>query len=170
MSNLYETTRFGILEPNPEDYLTLPQGLLDHPELTEFMTLKDDLGDPFFWVQSLQQMDFAFIVIGSADLSALGLAQKLNWEEIFHHFRGGQWPFKWVGSAFALVSMYDNILECTVDLSHPIIVDDDQQLGIQIHISGAREALSLFPRSNDPEYGRDPDAPMPYEGDDNGCD
>lgn len=157
MSNLYETTRFGILEPNPEDYLTLPRGLLDHPELTEFMTLKDDLGDPFFWVQSLQQMDFAFVVIGSADLSALGLAQKLNWEEIFHHYRGGQWPFNSVGSAFALVSMYDNILSCTVDLSHPIICDvDNQQLAIQIHIIEAREALSLFPRSNDTDYSEDP--------------
>ncbi len=161
---LYETTKFGILEPEPEDLLTLPWGLLDHPELTEFARLEDEIGHPFFWLQSLQQKDFALTMIDSPDLSTMELIESFNWKKVFEQYRVGKWPFHSVGSALTLVRIPNSVLDSTVDLSCPIITDgDDQQLAVQIHIEGARSALRVFPADGDPEYAsRDP---TPYEGD-----
>lgn len=57
------TSRFGEIDVNENDLLTLPEGLIGFPELTKFILLDHDTDSPFKWLQSTVDTTIAFIVI-----------------------------------------------------------------------------------------------------------
>jgi len=60
MSNL--NTRFGTLEFNEDDIVTLAEGLVGFPNLTRFLVLEHKPGSPFRWLQSVDEVATAFLV------------------------------------------------------------------------------------------------------------
>lgn len=58
-----QTARFGEIEVNESDTITLRDGLVGFPELTRYVLLDHDTDSPFKWLQSLDDGSMAFVVI-----------------------------------------------------------------------------------------------------------
>ena len=58
-----QTSRFGEIDVNENNVLTLTEGLIGFPELTQFLLLDHDTESPFKWLQSVNDGAMAFIVI-----------------------------------------------------------------------------------------------------------
>lgn len=59
-----KTTRFGDIEVDEKDVLTLPAGIIGFPELNRYILIDHDKKDsPFKWLQSLDDGAIAFVVI-----------------------------------------------------------------------------------------------------------
>lgn len=55
-------TRFGTVEFDGADVLTLEGGLVGLPDLSRFVILETKPGSPFSWLQSLDEPSMAFLV------------------------------------------------------------------------------------------------------------
>ena len=59
-----KTSRFGEIEVDEKDVLTLPSGLIGFPELKSYVLLDHDKEEsPFKWLQSLDDGAIAFVLI-----------------------------------------------------------------------------------------------------------
>jgi flagellar assembly factor FliW len=57
-----QTSRFGGIEVEETRVIHFPEGLLGFPEHKEFALLEDKPGSPFFWLQSMDSPDLAFVL------------------------------------------------------------------------------------------------------------
>jgi flagellar assembly factor FliW len=57
-----ETTRFGRIEIDSERIITLPKGLLGFPQHQRFALIQTGEENYFFWLQSLESPNLAFVV------------------------------------------------------------------------------------------------------------
>jgi len=58
-----ETTRFGTIEIDEEKVLNFVKGILGFPNDLRYALLPHKENSPFFWLQSLDSPDLAFVVI-----------------------------------------------------------------------------------------------------------
>lgn len=58
-----QTSRFGEIEVNESDVISLPEGLIGFPELTRYVLLDHDTDSPFKWLQSIDDGAMAFVVM-----------------------------------------------------------------------------------------------------------
>ncbi len=58
-----KTTRFGDIEIDDKDAITLPAGIIGFPELKQYVLLDHDQESPFKWLQSLEDGAIAFVLI-----------------------------------------------------------------------------------------------------------
>jgi flagellar assembly factor FliW len=58
-----QTSRFGELEIDASDIITLPEGLIGFHELVKYVLLDHNADSPFKWLQSLDDGNMAFVVI-----------------------------------------------------------------------------------------------------------
>ncbi len=56
------TSRFGVIEVADDRVITFPKGLLGFPEATRYCLLEPGEDACFFWLQSLDRPDLAFVV------------------------------------------------------------------------------------------------------------
>lgn len=59
----FKTTRFGEIELQEEELITLPKGLIGFPELKKFVLLDHDKESPFKWLQSTDDGAIAFVLL-----------------------------------------------------------------------------------------------------------
>ena len=57
-----ESTRFGVLTVDEERVMTFPRGLLGFPEHQRFALVQTGQGNYFFWLQSVDDSNLAFVV------------------------------------------------------------------------------------------------------------
>lgn len=57
-----ESTRFGRLTVDDERIITVPKGLLGFPNHTRFALIQTGAENYFFWLQSLDEPNLAFVV------------------------------------------------------------------------------------------------------------
>lgn len=55
-------TRFGEIEYDPENILHFPEGLVGLPALRNFVVMPNHKEGPLFWIQSIDDPDFAFVL------------------------------------------------------------------------------------------------------------
>lgn len=58
-----KTTRFGEVDIDDKDVITLPAGIIGFPELKQYVLLDHDTDSPFKWLQSLEDGAIAFVMI-----------------------------------------------------------------------------------------------------------
>lgn len=121
------TTRFGTIEIADEQLVTLVDGMLGFTEATRFALIDDEVGEPFQWMQSLDEPSLAFVVI---DPSLL-LAE--------YHFSVKKEQIRALKTAdveelqvFTIVTMAGDILDVTVNLQGPIVMNKNTRIGLQI--------------------------------------
>ncbi|RMH12918.1 MAG: flagellar assembly protein FliW [Planctomycetota bacterium] len=56
------TSRFGVIEVAEDRVITFPKGLLGFPDCTRYCLLEPGEDACFFWLQSLDRKDLAFVV------------------------------------------------------------------------------------------------------------
>ena len=55
-------TRFGIIEYDASNLLHFPAGMIGLPNLRNFIVLPPKKDGPLFWIQNVDEPDFAFIL------------------------------------------------------------------------------------------------------------
>ena len=60
------TTRFGTIDVDEDQVLTLTEGMLGFSDCGRFVMMDDEIGDPFMWMQSTDIPSLAFVVIDPA--------------------------------------------------------------------------------------------------------
>jgi flagellar assembly factor FliW len=58
-----QTSRFGEIDVDEGDIISLPEGLIGFPELVRYVLLDHDSDSPFKWLQSVDEGSMAFVVI-----------------------------------------------------------------------------------------------------------
>lgn len=59
---IIHTTRFGQVEVDDQRIITFPKGLLGFPRYTRYVLIEPGEDSYFFWLQSIETPDLAFVV------------------------------------------------------------------------------------------------------------
>lgn len=126
-----ETTRFGTVEIADDRVITFPSGLLGFSSYTSFVLLQPDEQGVFFWLQSTEAPDLAFVVtdpslwvpdfqanIRKDQMEELGMA-KLEDAQVL-----------------VIVNKRDDLL--TANLQGPLVVNVDGRSGMQLVLADKR--------------------------------
>ena len=122
-----KTTRFGTIDVQEEQVLTLSEGMLGFSECSRYVLMDDEIGEPFMWMQSLDIPSLAFVVIDPAVIlpsfhfsvkkDQIKALETSNVDDLQVH---------------VIVTMAANILDVTVNLQGPIVINKEKRVGQQI--------------------------------------
>lgn len=128
---MVNTTRFGEVELDEQRVITFPKGLLGFPRFTQFALLMPEQDSFFYWMQSTQTPDLAFVVtnptlfvptyripIKSDQIQALGIESPTDAE------------------VFIVVNKRGNLL--TGNLQGPLVIHISKRIGEQLVLSDRR--------------------------------
>jgi len=122
-----KTTRFGTIDVNEDQVLTLTEGMLGFSDCGRFVMMDDEIGDPFMWMQSTEIPSLAFVVIDPAVILPS------------YHFSVKKEQIKGLDTAdindlqvYVIVTMASNILDVTVNLQGPLVMSKKKRIGTQI--------------------------------------
>ena len=126
-----ETSRFGSVDVDAERVLTFPKGILGFPRYTQYVLLEADDDSSFWWLQSVESADLAFVVtdptlfvptyrvpVRGEQLEEMGLAS-LDEAQVF-----------------VIVNKRDQTL--TGNLQGPLVVHVAERRGVQLVLSDRR--------------------------------
>jgi flagellar assembly factor FliW len=114
-----KTLRFGEIEVNEEEIITLPGGLIGFPEYTRYVLLDHDKDGVFKWMQSLDEGAIAFTVIDPLQVNPT--------------YTAGQ---DHDCALIAIVTMPTNPDNATVNLKAPLVINIATRTGKQVIIPG----------------------------------
>ena len=122
-----KTTRFGKIDVKEEQVITLAEGMLGFSECSRYTLMDDEIGEPFMWMQSLDIPSLAFVVIDPAIILPS------------YHFSVKKDQIKNLGTdnvddlqVYVIVTMAANILDVTVNLQGPLVVNKNKRVGLQV--------------------------------------
>ena len=125
-----KTTRFGDVAIDETRTLHFPEGLLGFPEQKDYVLLEHKSDSPFFWLQSVDRPDLAFILTNPFLLDKDYLKNLSPNEEILFQCREGDSV-----SVFVLVTIPPGkVEEMTVNLLGPVVVEAEARVGRQVVI------------------------------------
>lgn len=125
------TKPFGAIDVDERQRLHFPYGLLGFEGMKEWVLL-DAARPPFYWLQSTEAPELAFVLIDPRVFRP-GYAPEVDAEELREI--GVESPADALD--FAIVSIPDNPAEMTANLQGPLIINRHSRLG--------RQAVSLNP-------------------------
>ncbi|MGF7429824.1 flagellar assembly protein FliW [Thermoanaerobacterium thermosaccharolyticum] len=124
-----ETKNFGLVSYNEEDVLHFDDGIPGFEGLRSFILLSVDEYTPFKWLQSLDDTDIAFVII-DPKVVVKDYKVEINEETVklldikdLNHIL-----------VFAIVVIPDEIEKMTANLKAPIIINAENNKGMQILI------------------------------------
>ena len=120
------TQRFGMLEYEEEKVITFPEGILGFPDAKKFIILHDEIGHPFQWMQSVDSPETVFVVINPREVLP-SYTPRFSVREL-KPIRGIIYESM---EAWVLVTMAPDIVEVTVNLLGPLLVNPLKRLGMQ---------------------------------------
>lgn len=123
-----QTTRFGKIEIEEDKIIHFPQGLLGFPMQKHYILFEHKPHSPFFWLQSVDRPDLAFVLTNPFLVEKDYLKDVMEAEEsLFQAVSGGQ------VSIFVLVTIPPGkVKDMTVNLIGPLVIEVDNRLGRQI--------------------------------------
>lgn len=126
-----ETTRFGQVEIDDDRIITFPNGLLGFSSFTRYTLLQPDDEGVFFWLQSLDAPDLAFVVsdpsLWVGDYEATIRREQMEELELTR-FEDAQ--------VFVIINKYDRTL--TANLQGPLVVNCQNRQGMQLVLADKR--------------------------------
>ena len=130
---LINTSRFGEIEIEENQIITLPSGLIGFSEDRRFVIREDEAASPFRWLQAVEIEVLAFVMIEphvtisnyELELTKDNL-KKLEAESINDL------------SVFVLVTMAKKMEEVTVNLQGPLLFNLEKRLGLQFIIQDGK--------------------------------
>ena len=126
-----QTTRFGTVEVGNDRLLDFPAGLLGFSSYTRFALLQPDEDGIFYWLQSVDSPELAFVVTDPARWCD-------EYEATIRREHMDVLDLDAVGDArvFVIVNKYDETL--TANLQGPLVVNLRNRRGMQIVLSDQR--------------------------------
>ncbi len=136
-----QTTRFGKIEVDEQRMILFPDGLLGFAKQKEFILLEDKKGSAFFWLQSVDVPDLAFVLTNPLSFKP-DYIEALSAEEQTHFKSEHE---KMV--LFGLVTVPQGHPEgATINLLGPLVIDSARRIGKQVILanSGYTHRYPLF--------------------------
>ena len=126
-----QTTRFGTVEVGDDRLIDFPTGLLGFSSFTRFALLQPDDDGVFYWLQSVDSPDLAFVVTDPSRWCE-------DYEASVRREHMDLLDLEQVEDArvFVIVNKYDDSL--TANLQGPLVVNLRNRRGIQIVLSDQR--------------------------------
>lgn len=128
-----QTTRFGTIDVSDDEVITLPDGMLGFSECDRFTLILDELGEPFQWMQSLAEPGLAFVVIEPSRVLSK------------YHFSVKKEQIKALKTddvddllVYVIVTMSGSVLDVTVNLQGPIVINKHNRVGQQIVLNNPK--------------------------------
>jgi len=128
-----DTKVYGSLEVDEKQRVLIPQGLFGFEDYKEFVLLDDVEQGPFFWLQSLDDKEIAFILIDpflfrkdyeanvtNDDLAEIGIKSHEN------------------ALIFTIVTIPQDGSSMTANLQGPIIINKENMTGMQAILSDSK--------------------------------
>ena len=128
---IVQTTRFGMVEVDGERIIRFPSGLLGFSSFTSFVLLQPDEQGVFFWLQSTQNPDLAFVV-----------TDPTLWIPDFHaNIRREQMEELGLenlsdAQVFVIVNKRDQAL--TANMQGPLVINTISRSGVQLVLAEKR--------------------------------
>jgi len=122
----FETTRFGEIEVDDARVFELAEGLIGFPELKRIVILDHAPNSPFRWLQSVDQPEFAFVVI-----DPLALVPDYPLDEVRDALTTPDRRPTDIGIA-AITTVPPAPAPVTVNLLAPVAFDAERRVGKQI--------------------------------------
>jgi flagellar assembly factor FliW len=129
---IVNTKAFGQIEVDERHKINFPQGLFGFEDFKEYI-LMDAEHEPFFWLQSLDDQDIAFIIINpflfrpdyevninNEDLSEIDIASPEN------------------ALIFAIITIPQDGTSMTANLQGPLVINKEKMIGMQAVLADAR--------------------------------
>jgi flagellar assembly factor FliW len=126
---LLNTKNFGQVEISEEDILTFDYGIPGFEDMTEFVILgkTDEDDSPFFWLQSTQNGNLAFVIMNPRDLVP-------DYEIEIDMFTAGILQITDAENAliYAIVTVPEDITKISINLKAPVIINAKNNKGCQV--------------------------------------
>ncbi len=124
-----DTTRFGTIDVEPDKIITFPQGILGFPESKRFILFPHGSESLFWWLQSLDDGDLAFVTISPSAVCVEDYSFKIS-DDV-------QEMLKIEGPEQVEVLLLVTISgkpqqSVTVNLLGPIVINVETRLGAQL--------------------------------------
>jgi flagellar assembly factor FliW len=125
------TTRFGTVDIDERRIITFPTGLLGFSSFRRFALLQPDDEGVFFWLQSLDAPDLAFVVTDPA-MWVEGYEATIRREQM------DEMQLESIEQAqvFVIVNKYDNML--TANLQGPLVINLQNHRAMQLVLADKR--------------------------------
>jgi flagellar assembly factor FliW len=125
-----DTKAYGILEIDDKQKVKIPQGLFGFEDYVEYVLLEDSEQGPFFWLQSADVKEIAFILINpffirkdyeanitNEELAEIGIKSPEN------------------ALVFVIVTVPQDGSPMTANLQGPLIINKENMTGMQAILS-----------------------------------
>lgn len=128
---ILNTKNFGEIEVREEDVLEFEYGIPGFENMTQFVILgkTDDENSPFFWLQSVQNSNLAFVIMNPRDLVP-------DYEVEIDMFTANLLKFQDENDAliYAIVTVPEDISKISINLKAPIVINAKNNKGCQVVI------------------------------------
>ncbi len=121
------TKAFGEIEISEKQKITFKTGLYGFEDILEFAMLDTEQGSPFFWLQSLEYKEIAFIIIDPLMVDQEYVLD-VNPEDI------KELEVKNDGDTlvFVIVTVFDKPEDITVNLLGPLLINKNTHIAKQV--------------------------------------
>lgn len=126
-----QTTRFGTVEVDDSRIITFPAGLLGFSSFKKFALLQPDDDGVFFWLQSVESPELAFVV-SDPSLWVEGYEATIRREQM----QELQLANADDAQVFVIVNKYDRSL--TANLQGPLVINLRNQQALQLVLAEKR--------------------------------
>ena len=127
-----DTKAFGLIEAEEKQKVKIPQGLFGFEDYTDFILI-DAEHEPFFWLQSINEKDIAFILI-SPFFFRKDYEVNITNEELVEI--GITSPEK--ALIFVIVTIPQDGNPMTANLQGPLIINKETMTGMQAVLSDSK--------------------------------
>ena len=125
-----ETAQFGEVEIEEEKIITMPLGLVGFPENKRFVIFQHKENSPFFWYQSLDDPELAFVIINPLLFKP---DYQVNSEAVLGEM---EWPADSKFDLFVIVTIPKGRPQgMTANLIGPILVNLNTKEAVQMIIA-----------------------------------
>ncbi len=122
-----ETSRFGYIDVDEKEVISFVEPILGFPNSRRYVLLKEGQSAPFFWLQSADKPDLAFVVTNPLlfvpDYRIKIYKKQLEGIKLDDLSKGEVWT---------LVSIRKQPLRVSINLQGPILVNKELSLAKQI--------------------------------------
>ncbi len=126
-----ETTRFGNVEIDDDRVINFPSGLLGFSSYSKFVLLQPDEQGVFFWLQSTEAPDLAFVVTDPA-LWITDYQANIRKDQMEELGMGE------IGDAQVLVIVNKRDDSITSNLQGPLVINVQGRVGMQLVLADKR--------------------------------
>jgi len=123
------TKNFGEVEVSEQDILNFEYGIPGFESMTRFVILgkTDDDDSPFFWLQSVDNSNLAFVIMNPRDLVP-------DYEAEIDMFTAGLLGITDENDAliYSIVTVPEDITKISINLKAPVIINAKNNRGCQV--------------------------------------